>query len=129
MGVNCIIPAGTDFGELQNVQPAVVDKLLILGFWVDRELMLQDHLDQVCGRLWDGTRDLVRKMNDLGFGLPFQVFQFGLRVRASAFHGVEVLASYGLGWKSAPRRLNDTMDLQSLCWGCRQVCHWDPGLR
>ena len=79
----------------------------MLGVWLDSRLALTDQMDMVCSKLMDGTRSLVRSMNDLGFGLPFQRVQLKQRVWASALHGAEVLASFGPGWKQAVKRLND----------------------
>ena len=105
--VGCAPVEAAELGLIQEVHPKVVEKMLVLGVWLDRYLTLEAQVDQVCGRLLDGAAALVRKMNDLGFGIPFQVQQFTSRVQSSAFHGAEVLASYGRGWPQVVRRLND----------------------
>ena len=97
-----------DLGDIQGSRPEVKNKMQLLGVWIDSRLTLQDQLDMVCAKLLNGSKSLVRAMNDLGFGMPFQVFQLKQRVWASAFHGAEVLASYGPGWKHVVKRLNDT---------------------
>ena len=95
-------------GTVDGTPPALTDKMLVLGVWLDDRLQLHEQLDVVCGKLLEGTKSLVRRLNDLGFGVPFQVYQFGLRVCPSAFYGAEVLASFGPGWRKAAKRLNDT---------------------
>ena len=93
LAVACAGADGHLCGNVDGIVPSLVPKMQVLGLWIDSGLVLQEQLDQVCGRLMDGAQALVRRMNDLGLGLPCQVAQFGARVKQSAFHGVEAQRS------------------------------------
>jgi hypothetical protein len=124
MAVGCRSPVSEACGDIQGSCPAVREKLLALGVWLDSRLALTDQMDMVCSKLTDGTRSLVRSMNDLGFGLPFQGVQLKQRVWASALHGAEVLASFGPGWTQAVKRLNDIhYAMAKLILGLRPTSH------
>ena len=94
-------------GVIAGGHPVLVDKVPVLGVWMDQSLSLQPQLDQVRNRLITKSKELVSSLADLGFGLPTIVGQFSSRVEASALHGAEILASYGGGWRCVAQRLNE----------------------
>ena len=84
-----------------------VDRMAVLGTWVDKDLTLQPQLDRVRSKLVSKARELVSSMGNLGLGLPVVTSQFTMRAQASAMFGAEVLASYNAGWREAAKRLNE----------------------
>ena len=104
---NCPGLVPESLGVIAGGNPIIVDKIAVLGTWLDQGLALQPQLDQVRSRLVAQSNELVSTMGDLGFGLPMVVSQFSSRVEASAMHGAEILASYSGGWREAAKRLNE----------------------
>jgi len=106
MAIGAPSPAPRNCGEICGETPLVVESMTVLGPVLDRELSLQPLLDKVCAMLASGARALASTLNDFGFGLPYQCWQYAVRIETKALHGAELLASFGPGWSAVVSRLN-----------------------
>lgn len=79
----------------------------IRGVPVENYLNFNLLLQSVTAKLKNAAPVTFTTMNDLGFGLPFQIDQIGQRVDPKALYGCELPASDFLGWPTVFKRLND----------------------
>jgi hypothetical protein len=97
----------SDVGPVGDVEVAVEGEVQVGGIFLDGELTFEKQLKRSCSRVVKQSECLMSALDDAGFGLPFVSDLFWARVEPSALYGAEVLASFGGGWRTAARRLND----------------------
>ena len=65
-------------------------------------------MSAACAKLLDQTRLLTNQVRQLGLGSAVMIAEIHSRIFPSALFGIEVVASYNLGWKAVQAKLNHT---------------------
>ena len=79
----------------------------ILGVPVEDDLSFHMLLQSVTAKLKNAAAATFASMNNLGFGVPWQLDQIGQRIDPAALFGCELLASHFRGWPTVFKILND----------------------
>ena len=106
MTLGAPIPDAEQLETFDDKKPQVVSSLNILGARIDADLSLEDLVNHGVARYISESAALITTMTDLGLGIPHQVAQLNIRVKAAAFFNIELAASATMGWPQLARKLN-----------------------
>ena len=85
MTLGAPIPEAEQLEMIDDEKPQVVSSLNILGARIDADLSLEDLVNHGVARYISESAALITTMTDLGLGIPHQVAQLNIRVKAAAF--------------------------------------------